>query len=91
MTTIMRMYIVDRILASSGNTPTMAGYKLYNLKVTDLAHKYAAEAMELIDRLTSRLARGAKDKKETLTHFKTARIHSIQSAEGNVSWIQETS
>ena len=74
--------VVDRILASTGNTPTMAGYKLYNLKEKDLAHKHAAEAMELVDRLTSRLARGARDKKETLTCFKTARIRSVQSAEG---------
>ena len=49
--------VVDRILASTGNTPTMAEYKLYYLKAKDLAHKHAAEAMELVDRLTSRLAR----------------------------------
>ena len=74
--------VVDHILASTGNIPVKAECKLYNLKAKDLAHRHAAEATELVDRLTSRLTSGTKDKQEALTRFKTARIHSLQSAEG---------
>jgi len=55
---------------------------LYNLKAKGLAHKHAADAMELVDRLTSRLIRRAVDNKKTLIRFKIARIRSLLSAEG---------
>ena len=74
--------VVDSILASTRQYTYYGWIQAIQLKAKDLAHKHAAEAMELVDRLTSRLARGAKDKKETLTPFKTARICCVQFAEG---------
>ena len=48
--------------ASLGNTPTMAGDKFCGIHRGDLANKHA---MELVDSLVSRVARGTSDKQET--------------------------
>jgi len=43
--------VAKRFLASSRNTPSIAGDKFCSLRPRDLANKHAGEAMELVDHL----------------------------------------